>query len=251
MTKGAIVAIGGGQIFVPCQPAETTAIDKVTVEIAKEIQGLNQVRVLFIPTASGDDIYYCNTVYNQFHLRLGCEYEHLRLVEEKPTREEIAEKINRAHIIYVGGGNTREMMKVWKEVGVDVLLRQAYDNGAVMTGLSAGSICWFTAGLSDSEKLDGKVDWKPVWVEGLGIIKALHSPHYNSEPWRKDAVAEKVAGTQLEVIVVDDNCALVVKNGMYKIISSRKESGARHISKYSSLPISETTYWKPLSQIIV
>lgn len=248
MTKGAIVAIGGGEILTSSKLAETFLIDKMTVELAVDIHHVPQVRVLFIPTASGDDFSYCCKVYKHFHLLLDCKYDQLRLIAEEYSHEQIAQKINRAHIIYVGGGNTRSMMKVWKETSVDVLLRKAYEKGAVLTGLSAGSICWFDAGLSDSNKLDGHENWEPVWVEGLGIITALHCPHYSSEPWRKDAVAEKVADTDLRVIALDDNCALVIRDGTFTIVSSQNNSYARRITANRSEIILENG-WKPLSEL--
>lgn len=227
MRKTKIIAIGGGSVYVPCQPATTLAIDEEAVRLAaSELPvGRRAVNLLFLPTASGDDIGYCHGIYTHFGLRLGCNYEHLRLVAEINTRQRIAEKISWADIIYVGGGNTREMMRIWAEFGVDRLLRQAHNEGRVLMGLSAGSICWFEGGLSDSEKLDGKPDWKPIWVDGLGLVPLLHSPHLDSEAWRSEELGKYRQHGTLEkpVLALEDNCALEVVGDQYRLISSRPD----------------------------
>ena len=86
-------------------------------------------------------------------------------------------------IIYVGGGNTLKMMTIWRKLGVDVLLKQALEKNIVLCGLSAGSICWFNNGNSDSRKFISNSD-KLIKVTGLGFINATHCPHYDSEPNR-------------------------------------------------------------------
>lgn len=227
MRKTKIIAIGGGSVYVPCQPATTLAIDEEAVRLAaSELPvGRETVNVLFIPTASDDDIGYCHGIYTHFGLRLGCNYDHLRLLAEETNRRQIAEKIGWADIIYVGGGNTREMMRVWREFGVTGHLRGAHLDGKVLMGLSAGSICWFEGGLSDSEKLDGKPDWKPIWVDGLGLIPLLHSPHFDSEMWRLEELEEyrRQGRPQKPVLALEDNCALEVVGDRYRLISSRPE----------------------------
>ena len=250
--KGAIVAIGGGQIFTPCKELETTNIDAVSISLARLIQVRYEVNVLFVPTASKDDILYCNTVYNHFHVRFGCNYDHLRILEEDLSDADIRRKIEWADVIYVGGGNTRLMMSEWKKRGVDKLLVKAYYDGAVMTGLSAGSICWFEHGLSDSEKHDGIEDWKPIWVKGLGLIKMDHSPHFNSESeWRFPQVEKRVVKNGRRVLALDDNTALVVMGGKWRIVKCRKDALAFKVYCHDGKVIGDDLYfskdWQDLS----
>src|SRR3989344_3928198 len=224
MKNTRIIAIGGGSVRVTCQPATTLAIDREAVRLAaSELPAGKTVNVLFIPTASRDDIDYCHNIYTHFGLRLGCNYDHLRLLVDHEYYRQISDKIAWADIIYVGGGNTRDMMKVWREDGVDDLLRQAHEEGKVLMGLSAGSICWFHGGLSDSNKFDGDPDWQPMWVAGLGLLPLLHSPHFDSELWRRDEMeGYRRKGTLTRpVLALQDNCALEVIGDQHRIISSQ------------------------------
>lgn len=134
-----LVAIGGGEIGQSGYPVETTKIDKEIIRLT----GKRNPRLLFIPTASSDSKSYFEAVKKHFGKRLGCKTDVLYLIKEKPTRKEIEEKILNSDMIYVGGGNTLKMMKVWRKTGVDKVLKQAYNKGVVLSGLSAGSICWF------------------------------------------------------------------------------------------------------------
>src|SRR3989344_2067574 len=107
MKNTRIIAIGGGSVRVTCQPATTLAIDREAVRLAaSELPAGKTVNVLFIPTASRDDIDYCHNIYTHFGLRLGCNYDHLRLFAKRGRMvwRGIAEKIAWADIIYVGGG---------------------------------------------------------------------------------------------------------------------------------------------------
>ena len=249
-----IIAIGGGSLYVPCQPATTLAIDQEAVRLASaQLPAGKKVNVLFIPTASRDDIGYCHSIYTHFSLRLGCNYDHLRLVAEWGAWYEIEGKINWADIIYVGGGNTRDMMVVWDELGVSGLLRQACGEGKVLMGLSAGSICWFEGGLSDSNKFDGDPDWEPMWVSGLGLLPLLHSPHLDSERWRREELSRalRTGGLKKPVLALEDNCALEVVGDRYRVISSRPGQNAYLYHGPKRRKISRTRGFRPLSQLLL
>ncbi len=110
---------------------------------------------------------------------LKCKTDVLFLMKEKPSREQIRSKISGADIIYVGGGNTLQMMRIWRRLGVDKLLIAAYKKGTVLAGVSAGSICWFDSGHSDSMSFYNPHKWKYINVKGLGLIPGIHCPHYN------------------------------------------------------------------------
>ncbi len=110
----------------------------------------------------------------------------LELYGNRYEEGEIEKKILGTDIVYVGGGNTLRMMRMWRKHSVDLLLRKAWENGTVMAGLSAGSICWFEAGHSDSRKgADPTKAFEYMKVRGLGLIEGLHCPHYDVEEYRR------------------------------------------------------------------
>lgn len=244
----AIVTIGGGGIGKPCSKFETTT--KIDKEIIR-LTGKKNPRLLFIPTASSDSEPYVETIKNHFGKKLGCKIDVLYLIKEKPTPKEIKEKILNVDIIYVGGGNTLKMMKLWRKNGVDKALKQAYNKGVILSGLSAGSICWFDSGHSDSMSFYHHKKWKYIKVKGLGLIKGIHCPHYDSStlgvPRKKhfQNMIKKFGGLG---IAIDNNCAIEFINGEYsKLITSKPHAGAYKIYKKSGKIISEKIEQKILN----
>lgn len=227
MKEKKIIAIGGGSarnLF--RRPSSTLAIDIEAMRLATAGSNnwIGQPKLLFIPTASQDDLLYSEDMYTSFATHLGCKYKDLLLVAERNTRREIENKIDWADIIYVGGGNTRDMMNIWNKTGVSELLHQAHESGKVLMGVSAGSICWFEGGLSDSNKFDGDPNWKPMWVQGLGLIPILNSPHIDSELWREVELERCLETGELPkpVLALEDNCAIEVVGDTYRIINSQR-----------------------------
>jgi dipeptidase E len=156
-------------------------------------------------------------------------------MKEQPSPEQIRRKIKSADIIYVGGGNTLLMMRVWRSLGVDKLLISAYERGTILSGISAGAICWFDSGHSDSMSFYNSRKWKYINVRGLGLIKGIHCPHYNSEtlgiPRRKQfrEMIRKTGGTG---IAMENNCAIAfLDDRFYKVLSSKKNSRAYRVYK--------------------
>ena len=139
---GSIVAIGGGDLG-------TLATQPIDSEIIG-MSGSSRPKALFIPTASSDSVEYWEVFDWAYREKYGCDTDVLYLLGVAPSHEAIAEKIEWADIIYVGGGNTLKMMRRWRRLGVDDLLRAAHERGAVLCGVSAGAICWFERGHSDS-----------------------------------------------------------------------------------------------------
>jgi len=209
-----IMAIGGGEILKTDLSRETRPIDKEIIRMS----GHRHPRVLFIPTASHDAVGYCNNMLEYFGIELGCDVEFLLLYSDIDI-EKIRTKINSAEIIYVGGGNTYAMMRRWRALGIDDMLYKAYSNGTTMSGLSAGAICWFRYGASDSRKLRSP-DANMIKVTGLGFINAVFCPHFDSEPHREDFLKELMRKTKGPAIAVDDCCAIEIIDDKYKIISS-------------------------------
>src|SRR5579862_3576329 len=165
-----IVAIGGGKIGTSAR----LPIDREIVRLSNK----KNPKLLFIPTASSDSELYWKQIRKHFGDFLKCETDVLFLMKEKASREQLRRKISWADIIYVGGGNTLQMMRIWRRLGVDKLLLAAYKKGTVLAGVSAGSICWFDSGHSDSMSFYDPHKWKYVNVKGLGLIQGIHCPHY-------------------------------------------------------------------------
>ena len=206
------------------------AIDKEIVRLS----GKKRPKLLFLPTASSDSELYWFYVNKHFGKRLGCKTDVLYLIKEKLTTEEIKNKILSADIIYVGGGNTLKMMRLWRRLGVDKLLKQAWRNGTVLCGISAGSICWFESGHSDSMSFYSPKNWKYINVQGLGFIKGIHCPHYDSETLgvpRKNNFRDMIKKIGGMGIAIDNNCAIAFLDNQFRIITSKENAKAYRIFK--------------------
>ena len=223
----AIVAIGGGEI----RTRSTADIDREIIRLSNK----QHPKILFIPTASSDSERYCGRFAGHFGKFLECKTDVLFLIDAPPSAQEIERKIFSADIVYVGGGNTLYMMRVWRRVGVDKLLRAAYEDGIVLAGISAGAICWFDSGHSDSMSFYSFRNWKYINVKGLGLINGVHCPHYNSRtrgvPRRKAfrEMIRKIGGTG---IALENNCAIeFIDDRFYRVISSNGCSRAYRLYK--------------------
>ena len=212
---GTIVAIGGGNI----NDSETLLIDEYIVKIS----GKECPNALFIPTASDDSQGYIAAFNNMYGERLGCITDTLLLINEKISDKDIKDKILSSDIIYVGGGDTSKMLDIWRKYKVDEYLRQAFERGTILSGLSAGAMCWFKHGYSDSGgNDDGTVSY--ICLEGLGFISAINCPHYNEEGRKGfDDIMTEIKETG---IALENNCALVVKDDTFRIIKSDEKASA-------------------------
>ena len=225
--RKAIVAIGGGNI----RTRSTAAIDREIIRLSNK----KNPKLLFIPTASSDSGPYCEHVEEYFGKFLKCKTDVLFLIKERPSKEQIRKKIQWADVIYVGGGNTLLMMRLWRRLEVDRLLISAYERGTVVCGISAGSICWFDSGHSDSMSFYNPRKWKYINVHGLGLIKGIHCPHYNGmtrgAPRRRDFrdMIRKIGGIG---IAIENNCAIEFIDGRAcKVIRSRRYARAYRVFK--------------------
>jgi len=230
-----IVAIGGGGIGT----RETLPIDRAIIRLSNK----KNPRLLFIPTASSDSEIYWKRVRKYFGDFLKCKTEVLFLIKEKLSRQQIRAKISSADIIYVGGGNTLQMMRIWRRLGIDELLIAAFTKGTVLAGISAGSICWFDSGHSDSMSFYNPRKWKYINVKGLGIIQGINCPHYNGRtrgiPRRKNFqdLIRKTGGIG---IAIDNNCAIQFRDGqMFKVLVSKPRAKAYRVFKRQRAVVEE------------
>ncbi|NTV41571.1 MAG: type 1 glutamine amidotransferase-like domain-containing protein [Candidatus Moranbacteria bacterium] len=222
---GKIIAIGGGIIGKKGRDAVTRKIDEEIVALT----GKANPKLLFLPTASEDSKSACFLVRKYFGGKLGCQTDNLLLLKEKYSQEELETKILGADIIYIGQGNTLKMMTIWRKFGVDKLLKIAYEKGIVMAGVSAGAICWFACGNSDSRRFTSGSD-KLIRVRGLGFVPTLLCPHYDSEVHRQEDLKRMMKKVPIIPAIALDNCAAIeIVDGKYRIIKSKPEAKAYKI----------------------
>jgi peptidase E len=187
-------------------------------------------RVCFIPTASGDAEDALRKFYQAFS-RYHAELSHLAFFR-KPRPGAIAlGQFERAlaaqDVIYVGGGNTRSMLAVWREWGVPQALRNAAANGAVLAGVSAGAICWFEWGASDSAA--PATQSSPLRC--LGFVKGSCSPHWGGEVHRRREFHALVRRGELPAgYGLSDGAALLFEDGrLAEAVSATASAGAFHV----------------------
>lgn len=210
-----IVAIGGGEI----RERETLDIDRFICEFSGE----SHINALFLPTASYDAPGYIEIFHEIYGKNLGCTTHSLAL-HSSPPNSEIADRILSADIIYVGGGDTKTMLRLWQAQGVVPLLKRAADSGAVLSGLSAGAACWFEQGHSDYESFIAPNDWTYQLLPCLDMLPGVFCPHLDSED-RLQSFRELLKPTGLLGIGVDNNAAVWTEgDGVLQVITSTSQS---------------------------
>tara|TARA_Y100001968_G_C19411734_1_gene746684 strand:- start:471 stop:1148 length:678 start_codon:yes stop_codon:yes gene_type:complete len=161
------VAIGGGGFS---RNSSSYLIEKYILNLS----GKSFPRVCFLPTATGDDDTYIVRFYSIF-TRLNCKPTHIEFFKRTIN---IKNHIMDQDVVFVGGGNTKSMLSIWNEWGMSDLLNSAYNEGVIMSGVSAGAICWFTNGITDSWDKELKI------LPCLDFISGTCCPHYDEEPAR-------------------------------------------------------------------
>jgi dipeptidase E len=189
MRKRCIVAIGGGGL-VPERPA----LEKYLLAQT----GRRRPKVCFIPTAGADNDLAILRFMVAFEA-LGARPTFLRLFSRRIW--DLRSYLLGQDLIYVGGGNTGNMLAIWKYQGVDKILREAWEEGVVLSGGSAGSLCWYDCGMTDV--------CNPIMepIECLGLLPGSHCPHYHHKNWRYDYMKMVRHGLLPAGIALDDNVA--------------------------------------------
>jgi peptidase E len=220
MTERRIVAMGGGGF---------SDDDPVLDRYVFDLVDASRPRVCFVPTASGDIPPYLVRFYEAFPAR-SFETSVLRLFQREV--EDLDAFLGEHDVIYVGGGNTANLLDVWRRHGVDRALASAWEAGVVLCGVSAGANCWFEASTTDSF-LVGRAD--PL-LDGLGLLPGAFSPHFDSEPARRPRFHELVGTGELPDGLACDDFAAVRFDGttLVEAVASRPGAGAYRVARSAS-----------------
>ena len=215
-----IIAIGGGGFG---REIKDLKIEQYIVEQSKS----KTPKICFIPTATGDDQAYIDTFYKAFD-SLGCKTSHINFFKRTIN---LKEHILDQDIIYVGGGNTKSMLAVWREWGLDKILFEAYKNNIIMSGVSAGAICWFQKGITDS--------WKDhqATLDCLNFVDGVCCPHYDEEPERIPYVKEILVNQEIKsCFAIEGYAALHLIDDMPKYnVSFKKDTSCHYVSLKDSI----------------
>lgn len=198
-----IFSIGGGELF----ERTTLDLDKVIVERAQQRAGDKRVNALFIGTASHDCMPYYNTFHKVYTGTLGVKTDVLLCVYTQYDYEKMKGKFDKADLIYIGGGDTMFMIEKWKESGILDLLKDAYDRGVIISGLSAGAICWFEDIYTDSAANGDKYQME----KGIGLLKGIACPHYNERV--NDFDETFMRNSFKEALAIENNSMIEFVNG--------------------------------------
>lgn len=203
--KKRLVAIGGGEL----RDKTTLSVDRFIADLVKNEE--KRTYALFIPTASHDSKPYFNTFRKTYTSELGAKVDVAISTKGEMSMEHIAEKIEKADIIYVGGGDTAYMLSEWKKSGLDKLIIEAYERGVVLCGLSAGAICWFEKAHSDYMIMEGESGDYAI-LDGLGILDGVCVPHF-SEIDRINSW-EKMKDSFPTAVCIENDCGVYFEDGV-------------------------------------
>ena len=210
-----IIAIGGGDL----RERTTLKIDEYIADLAKVHAGENRANALFIPTASHDFMPYYNTFHKVYTGVFNIKTDVALSVFKEVDLEKMKAKFDKADMIYVGGGDTVFMMESWKQTGLLPLIKEAYERGVIIAGLSAGAICWFSDIYTDSEAALGEGD-KYAMFKGFNFLEGKISPHYGARMLDFD----KIVCYNFDCAYgIEDDAALVIEDG--EIVGSVSSGG--------------------------
>ncbi|MSO56659.1 MAG: peptidase E [Acidobacteria bacterium] len=210
-----IIAIGGGAFS--AEP-RNLALDKYLLDQA----GKARPKVLMIPTATGDNAEYVAKFYAAY-AALDARPAHLPFFHRTA---DLRETVLAQDVVFVGGGNTKSMLALWRDWGLPEILKEASTSGVVLGGVSAGAICWFEQGVTDSwaDRL------RPL--DCMGWLPGSCCPHYDGEVERRPAYHSLLlAGQMCSGYAIDDGVAAHFRNGkLERIVSKREGARAYYVS---------------------
>jgi len=210
-----IIALGGGGF-------SATEFDPKLCRYIMKQSGCGRPRICFVTTAQGDSKATIATLSKQART-LGARASHLSLYQQ-PV-EPLSSFVLKRDVIYVCGGNTRNLLILWKAWGLDKVMRQAYVRGIVLAGQSAGGLCWFGSGVTDS--FPGR--YAPLRC--LGFLRGSFCPHFDGEPKRRPVYRRLVRNRILPGgHAADDHVALHYRDErLVRVVSSRRRGWAHRL----------------------
>jgi peptidase E len=215
-----IVALGGGGFSM--EP-DNPLLDDFVIDLARATSGRERPRMCFIPTAGGDAPMYVRNFYDAFAAKAEANWLSLFVRDQRDLRTFLLAQ----DAVYVGGGNTENMLAIWRLHGVDAILREAWEAGVVMAGISAGALCWFEEGVTDSFGPD-----LAPFADGLGFLAGSHCPHYDGEALRRGRYQALVADGLAAGLAADDGAALhYVGTDLAEVVTSRPDAGAYRVER--------------------
>jgi peptidase E len=220
-SKRTIVAMGG----LSWEDAERRPLEDYWLGLT----GAERPRVLVVPTAIADDTEMTLNIYEQ--LSAHALVSHLSFFPWPPT--DLRERALAQDAIYITGGNTANALAIWRVHGFDAILREAWEAGVVLAGWSAGMICWFEAGVTDSfgPQLEGMRD-------GLGFLPGSACPHYDGEGERRPVYTRLVRDGFPPGFAADDCVALRFDGtDLAEVVSSRAGSRAYRVEPGGEEPL--------------
>jgi dipeptidase E len=217
MAERHIVAMGGGGFSMePRNPR----LDDFVLSLARRKR---HPRVCFVGTASGDNDYYLRRFYEAFPPSRAAA-THLALFDRKVS--DLKKFVMEQDVIYVGGGNSANMLAVWRLHGFDKLLRAAWNACVVMAGISAGAICWFETGVTDSFGTPFR-----ALNDGLGFVRGACCPHYDGEKERRPVLMRLIRHGFPSTLALDDGAAAhFVGTRLKEVVSSRPKARAMRVA---------------------
>jgi peptidase E len=218
MAERQIVGLGGGMGDTPEQRA-------ALLEFVLRLTGRSRPKVLFLPTALADSAYTAAEVVDFYDLyRANAEASHVFTFPWPP--EDLRSLLLGQDAICVSGGNTANMLAIWRVHAIDGLLREAWERGIVLFGGSAGMICWFEQGVSDSfgPQLEG--------MDCLGFLPGSACPHYDHEERRRPRYRELVESGFPAGVAADEGVGLhYIGTDLAEVVACRAEAAAYRVTR--------------------
>jgi peptidase E len=192
-----------------------------------QLSGKKRAKILYLPTASADSASGSLSFYRNcapLDVEPSVQDSFIESLSQTRSWEEVLLSVDG---IVVSGGNTLNQQAIWKAQGIDVVLRKAWDQGIVLGGASAGSLCWFDEGTTDSRPKALSI------VKCLGFIKGSHSPHYDKEAGRRPLYQQLIGSGEMQPGYACDNDAGLYfeDNEIKRVVSTRPEAKCYHVTK--------------------
>ena len=208
-----------------------------------ELTGKTRPRICYLPTASADSTTATLTFYRNC-AKLNVEpHDQPAFIESLSMTKSWAEVLLSMDAIVCSGGNTLNQQAIWKAQGIDVVLREAWDRGVVLGGASAGSLCWFEEGTTDSRPKELTI------VQGLGLLKGSHSPHYDKEAGRRPLYHKLIGSGAMKPGYACDNDAGIYfeDNSVKRVVSARREAKVYYVSVVAGQVVEKTFEPEPIA----